>query len=81
MTSAAADKPYSEYNPFDPAVLESPFDYYEKCRTQAPVYRDKHTGLVIRREWKDSSQQFIQDHAQRKDVRRRTDFLPARLFG
>jgi cytochrome P450 len=34
-----------EIHPFDPAVLESPWDYYQKLRDEAPVYRDPHTGI------------------------------------
>ena len=49
MTTAtnASGKPLAEYNPFDPALLENPFEYYEKLRSEAPVHRDPHTGLVI----------------------------------
>ena len=28
-----------DYNPFDPEVAESPFEYYAALREQAPVYR------------------------------------------
>ena len=34
-----------EIHPFDPAVLESPWDYYRQLRSEAPVYRDPHTGI------------------------------------
>ena len=34
-----------EIHPFDPAVLESPWDYYRQLRAEAPVYRDPHTGI------------------------------------
>jgi len=34
-----------EIHPFDPAVLESPWDYYRTLRAEAPVYRDPHTGI------------------------------------
>jgi cytochrome P450 len=40
MSPALAD-----VHPFDPAVLESPWDYYRKLRAEAPVYRDPHTGI------------------------------------
>ena len=32
-------------HPFDPAVLESPWDYYRRLRAEAPVHRDPHTGI------------------------------------
>jgi cytochrome P450 len=32
-------------NPFDPAVLASPFEYYRTLRAEAPVYRDPFTGI------------------------------------
>lgn len=32
-------------HPFDPAVLESPWEYYRQLRAEAPVYRDPHTGI------------------------------------
>ncbi|MGH0029020.1 MAG: cytochrome P450 [Myxococcota bacterium] len=35
----------AETHPFDPAVLESPWDYYRQLRAEAPVFRDPHTGI------------------------------------
>ena len=35
----------ADTHPFDPAILESPFDYYRELRREAPVYKDPHTGL------------------------------------
>jgi len=32
-------------HPFDPAVLESPWDYYRQLRAEAPVFRDPFTGI------------------------------------
>jgi cytochrome P450 len=32
-------------HPFDPAVLESPWDYYRALRAEAPVFRDPFTGI------------------------------------
>jgi cytochrome P450 len=32
-------------HPFDPAVLESPFEYYRALRAEAPVFRDPFTGI------------------------------------
>lgn len=34
-----------EIHPFDPAILESPWDFYRRLRAEAPVYRDPHTGI------------------------------------
>ncbi len=39
--------PLSEMNPFDPALLSDPFDYYARLRAEAPVHRDPATGFVI----------------------------------
>ncbi len=46
-TAPHADRPLAEIHPFDPAVLESPYDYYRKLREEAPVFRDPHTNLVF----------------------------------
>ena len=43
----SADRALADYNPFDPAVMEDPWDYYRKLRGEGPVYRDSHTGLVM----------------------------------
>jgi cytochrome P450 len=32
-------------HPFDPAVLESPWEYYRQLRREAPVFRDPFTGI------------------------------------
>jgi len=32
-------------NPFDPAVLESPWEYYRALRAEAPVFKDPFLGL------------------------------------
>jgi cytochrome P450 len=32
-------------HPFDPAVLESPWEYYRQLRAEAPVFRDPFTGI------------------------------------
>lgn len=37
--------PLDAIHPFDPAVLEEPWDYYRRLRAEAPVYRDPHTGI------------------------------------
>lgn len=38
--------PLAEINAFDPAVLNDPFDYWRRLRTEAPVFRDPKTGFV-----------------------------------
>jgi cytochrome P450 len=35
----------ADVHPFDPAVLESPWAFNRRLRTEAPVYRDPHTGI------------------------------------
>lgn len=37
--------PLDDLHPFDPAVLESPWEYYARLRAEAPVHRDRHTGI------------------------------------
>ena len=32
-------------HPFDPAVLEAPWDYFRQLRAEAPVFRDPFTGV------------------------------------
>lgn len=39
-------QPLSSYNPFDPELLQDPYAYFERCRNEAPVFRDPNTGLV-----------------------------------
>ena len=33
-------------HPFDPAVLADPWDYYRALRSEAPVFRDPHAGII-----------------------------------
>ena len=63
MTTApdSAGKSLADYHPFDPALLEDPFAYYEKLRSEAPVYRDPHTGLVIVSTY-DLVQEVVRNH-------------------
>lgn len=37
----------ADFNPFDPAVLESPFEFDRMLVGEAPVYRDPNTNLVL----------------------------------
>ena len=37
--------PLAETHPFDPEVLESPWEFNRALRAEAPVYRDPHTGI------------------------------------
>ena len=34
-------------NPFDPALLADPWDYYRRVREHAPVYREPNTGVFL----------------------------------
>jgi cytochrome P450 len=36
-----------DFNPFDPAVLSSPIEFNRMLVSEAPVYRDPHTNLVL----------------------------------
>ena len=45
--SDRAERALADYNMFDPAVLERPWEYYRKLREGAPVFRDPTTGLVL----------------------------------
>ncbi len=37
----------SDFNPFDPAVLEDPWEFNRRLRSEAPVYRDPNTGITF----------------------------------
>ena len=37
----------SDFHPFDPAVLEDPWEFNRRLRREAPVYRDPHTGIFL----------------------------------
>jgi cytochrome P450 len=37
----------STLNPFDPALLADPWDYYRRVREHAPVYREPNTGVFL----------------------------------
>src|SRR5580698_8277304 len=38
--------PLAEINAFDPAILNDPYPYFERLRSEAPVFRDPKTGIV-----------------------------------
>jgi cytochrome P450 len=40
-------KTLAEIHPFDPNVLENPFEYYRRLHAEAPIYRDTHTGIFF----------------------------------
>ncbi|MCG8670481.1 MAG: cytochrome P450 [Pseudomonadales bacterium] len=46
-TQAVIEKPLSEINAFDPAVIACPHAYNKKLRSEAPVHFDKNTGLYM----------------------------------
>jgi cytochrome P450 len=39
------EKPLSEFNIFDPEMIECPFPYLKRLRDEAPVYRDEASGI------------------------------------
>jgi cytochrome P450 len=47
MQGAAAERALADYDPFDPELLERPFEYYAALRRHAPVYRDPRTGFFL----------------------------------
>ncbi len=47
--TAAKDQarcPLHEINAFDPEILQDPYPYFARLRSEAPVYRDPNTGIV-----------------------------------
>lgn len=38
--------PLHEINSFDPDILQDPYPYFARLRSEAPVYRDPSTGIV-----------------------------------
>jgi cytochrome P450 len=44
---ATAKIPLEKQNPFDPAVLVDPWDYYRRVRETAPVYRHPQLGIFL----------------------------------
>jgi cytochrome P450 len=43
----AQPTPLGDINPFDPAVLVEPWDYYRRVREAAPVYRHPRLGIYL----------------------------------
>ena len=39
--------PIGQINPFDPAVLADPWDYYRRVREAAPVWRHPQLGIFL----------------------------------
>lgn len=39
--------PLAEISPFDPRLVEEPFDYYRQLREEAPVHRDPNTHITM----------------------------------
>ena len=39
--------PLEKIHPFDPQVLESPWEFNRRLREEAPVYRDPNTGIFL----------------------------------
>lgn len=44
---SGSDVSLADFNPFDPAVLEAPFEFDRRLVGEAPVYRDPNTKLVL----------------------------------
>ena len=42
-----ATLPIGQINPFDPAVLADPWDYYRRVREEAPVWRHPQLGIFL----------------------------------
>ncbi|HEY7977674.1 MAG TPA: cytochrome P450 [Rhizomicrobium sp.] len=38
--------PLHQINAFDPVILQDPYPYFARLRSEAPVYRDPNTGIV-----------------------------------
>jgi cytochrome P450 len=47
VASEVGDRPLAAYHPFDPELLESPWEYYRKLRREAPIWRDPQTGIFM----------------------------------
>ncbi len=45
--ATSPSSPLDALNPFDPALLTEPWDYYRQLREEAPVYRHPGTGLFL----------------------------------
>ncbi len=56
------NKPLSDYDFFDPEVIESPFDFYEAARRESPVYRLPNTNIY-----------FVSRYAEVREALKRTD--------
>ncbi len=41
------NKPLSEYNFFDPELIEDPFDFYQAAMEEAPVYNIPGTNIFL----------------------------------
>ncbi len=47
MAGPQSSASVGEINPFDPAVLVDPWDYYRRVRETAPVYRHPQLGITL----------------------------------
>lgn len=66
---SATVKSVSEYDFFDPATIESPFDFYAAARDQAPVYKLPDTNIF-----------FVSRYDDVKEALKRTDVF-SNAFG
>jgi cytochrome P450 len=51
----------ADFHPFDPSILESPWEFNRRLRAEAPVYRDPHTGIFLVSSF-DLVMEVIKDH-------------------
>ena len=54
--SSCPHKALADYNFFDPAVIEDPFDFYRAAREEAPVYRLPDTDIYFVSRYEDVRQ-------------------------
>ncbi len=47
MADAPNPAPLDSLNPFDPAIMSDPWEYYQRLRDEAPVHRDPNTGITL----------------------------------
>ena len=80
---SASEMSLADFNPFDPAILESPFEFNRRLVQEAPVYRDPNTNLVLVSSYEmviqalkrhdDFSNRFAQGDARARDRRIRRE--------
>ena len=61
MGSSVLDLPLEETIPLSPEALACPHDYNTRLRTEAPVYKCPHTGIVFVSDF-ETSRKVLRDH-------------------